>query len=396
MNAKVLAAFLLIGLVAAMTGAGLYAYFSDTETSTRNVFTAGTLDLKTGQIGTSTSIIDLNPGSGSCEVDGKKSYVLSSDDLNKLKSSDDNRYETTYNWKTNYEDDRYLEFLFPTITFPSEATITDVKLTFEWARGKDITHAQLLIWDHTAGTWKTKDLTVPGNPDEDFSETVDLKAFGIDTATDINNLKIRFRAHHPTDDSDDPLPGHKTSHNLVKLTVTYIENTKVWSDGITTAIWTLSNMKPGDETPTGSVFFKNFGSITSNTLEITCSYTVNEETPQTESDTDPHTDQHPDEMAKYMIITMMYYRNDKVNIDCLTGYDSYSWQTKDEWKVNDANGDGKISLYELKLDPLILPSPDTQPNKITQLDMRIKFDEAAGNDFQGDTFNLTMIFTLKQ
>ena len=169
-----------------------------------------------------------------------------------------------------------------------------------------------------------------------------------------------------------------------------------WTDGVT-GTWTLSNMKPGDETPTGSVFFKNFGSVTSSTMEITCSYTVTEETPQTETDTDPHTDMHPDEMAKYMITTMMRYRNDRVDIDCLTGHDSYSGQTKDDWKINDANGDGKISLYELKLDPLVnLPSPDTQPNKTTQLDMRIKFDENADNDFQGDTFNLTMTFTLKQ
>jgi hypothetical protein len=59
--------------------------------------------------------------------------------------------------------------------------------------------------------------------------------------------------------------------------------------------------------------------------------------------------------------------------------------------------DGKITLYDLKMDPLInLPSPDTQTNKITQFEMRIKFDENAGNDFQGDTFNLTIIFTLKQ
>jgi predicted ribosomally synthesized peptide with SipW-like signal peptide len=168
-----------------------------------------------------------------------------------------------------------------------------------------------------------------------------------------------------------------------------------WSDGVS-GIWTLSNMMPGDETPTASVYFKNFGSVASSTMEITCSYTVTEETPRAQSDTDPNTDQHPDEMAKYMIITTMIYRNDHVNINCSTGYDSYSKQTKDEWKVNDANGDGKISLYELKLDPLVLPSPDTQRDKVTQLDMSIKFDENAGNDFQGDTFDLTMIFTLKQ
>jgi predicted ribosomally synthesized peptide with SipW-like signal peptide len=47
MDKKALAAFLIIGLVATITGAGLYAYFSDTETSTGNTFTAGTLDLKT-------------------------------------------------------------------------------------------------------------------------------------------------------------------------------------------------------------------------------------------------------------------------------------------------------------------------------------------------------------
>jgi predicted ribosomally synthesized peptide with SipW-like signal peptide len=168
-----------------------------------------------------------------------------------------------------------------------------------------------------------------------------------------------------------------------------------WTDGVT-GTWTLADMKPGDETPPASVFFKNFGSVASSTMEITCSYTVTEETPQTESDTDPNTDAHPDEMAKYMIIIMMVYKNDKVTIDCLTGHDNWSGQTKDDWKINDANSDGKISLYELKLDPLVnLPSPDTQTNKITQLDMRIKFDESAGSDFQGDIFDLTMIFTLE-
>jgi len=42
---KVLASLLMIGMVAAMAGAGTFAYFTDTETSTGNVFTAGTLDL---------------------------------------------------------------------------------------------------------------------------------------------------------------------------------------------------------------------------------------------------------------------------------------------------------------------------------------------------------------
>ena len=169
-----------------------------------------------------------------------------------------------------------------------------------------------------------------------------------------------------------------------------------WSDGVT-ATWTLSNMKPGDETPTASVFFKNFGSITSSTMEITCDYSVDEETNPVESDTDPYTNEHPDSMAKYMVITSMWYKNDWLNIDCRTGYDSYSGETKEDWRVSDTDEDGRITLYDLKMNPLInLPSPDTQPQNYTQLDMRIKFDESAGDDFQGDIFELTIIFTLKQ
>jgi len=168
-----------------------------------------------------------------------------------------------------------------------------------------------------------------------------------------------------------------------------------WTDGVT-GTWSLSNMMPGNETPTASVFFKNFGSVASSTMEITCSYTVTEETPRTGSDTDPHTDEHPDEMAKYMVITYIHYRNDHLDIDCLTGSDR-GGPVNEEWKISNRDSDGRITLYDLKQDPLVnLPSPDTQPHGITQLDIRIKFDENAGNDFQGDTFDLTMIFTLKQ
>ena len=42
---KILISVMIIALVGALIGAGVYAYFSDTETSTGNSFTAGTLDL---------------------------------------------------------------------------------------------------------------------------------------------------------------------------------------------------------------------------------------------------------------------------------------------------------------------------------------------------------------
>jgi len=169
-------------------------------------------------------------------------------------------------------------------------------------------------------------------------------------------------------------------------------STGPWTDGVT-GTWTLDDMEPGDETPLGQVFFKNFGSASS-TMTITCNYTVTEESPQTESDTDPNTDEHPDEMAKYMVITYIHYRNDYVDIDCLTGRDS-GGPVNEDWRITDTDTDGRITLHDLKQDPLVnLPSPDAQPEEYTHLDMRIKFDESAGNDFQGDIFDLTMIFTL--
>lgn len=79
MNTKILASLLTIGVASAGLGYGTFAYFSDTETSTNNIFTAGTLDLRlngangvTGSIGhgnfapgdtTSGSIVLTNVGS---------------------------------------------------------------------------------------------------------------------------------------------------------------------------------------------------------------------------------------------------------------------------------------------------------------------------------------------
>jgi predicted ribosomally synthesized peptide with SipW-like signal peptide len=70
MNRKPLIAFLIIGLVATIAGAGLYAYFSDTETSRGNTFTATTLDLKVDgcddpNVPVYFNISDVKPGDSS-------------------------------------------------------------------------------------------------------------------------------------------------------------------------------------------------------------------------------------------------------------------------------------------------------------------------------------------
>jgi len=154
-----------------------------------------------------------------------------------------------------------------------------------------------------------------------------------------------------------------------------------WRDGVT-ATWTPTNMKPGDSFPFDVEFVglgRVIGTITPGSLEITCDYSVIEESPQTDADTDPHTDKHPDEMAKQMIITRFKYND--------TDYAS---------SITDVDGDGQKTFYDLKNSPVTgLPIPVITDGG-TFFRLSVNFSEEAGNNFQGDTFDLTMIFTLKQ
>ena len=62
-NMTILASILAIILVAIGVGAGTMAYFSDTETSENNIFTAGTLDLtKDTVVGLPVSLTNMAPG----------------------------------------------------------------------------------------------------------------------------------------------------------------------------------------------------------------------------------------------------------------------------------------------------------------------------------------------
>jgi predicted ribosomally synthesized peptide with SipW-like signal peptide len=61
MDKKILVSMMVIGLVAALAGAGLHAYFSDTEKSEGNTFTAGTLDLELSAAQGSVVKLDVGP-----------------------------------------------------------------------------------------------------------------------------------------------------------------------------------------------------------------------------------------------------------------------------------------------------------------------------------------------
>lgn len=132
-----------------------------------------------------------------------------------------------------------------------------------------------------------------------------------------------------------------------------------WGDGVTRT-WTATNMAPGEE----FAFAGSFVDLRSNfpgKVEITCDY-------------DTGTGLDPDKMAKYMVITRFIYNNEK-------------------WQIKDVDNDGRVTFYDLKQSPLKnLPLPRKDGSRF---EMSVKFHEDAGNEFQGDTFNLTMIFTLK-
>ncbi len=170
-----------------------------------------------------------------------------------------------------------------------------------------------------------------------------------------------------------------------------------WRDGVT-ATWVAEDAKPGDEWNFNVPFvgLRKLGTVNADHLEITCDYSVIEEMFQIESDTDPNTHLNPGKMAKEMIVTNCAYFNGGWwwPINCLTGIQDGN-PPRDDWQIEDKDGDGKITFYDLKNDELDnLPPPVADSD--TWFKMSVKFDPIAGNDFQGDVFDLTMIFTLNQ
>jgi predicted ribosomally synthesized peptide with SipW-like signal peptide len=151
-----------------------------------------------------------------------------------------------------------------------------------------------------------------------------------------------------------------------------------WYDGIG-GEWVFTDMKPGLKAY-GSVDMKNFGDIYADHMDIICSYTITDP-PGPPTDTEEGTS--ADKMAGEIIITNMTYSYLNIEVDCLSS-------------LGDANGNSVPDFYDLKvngLDDLPMPGSGVQ---ISDLNMTVQFNPLANNDFQGDTLDVTMIFTLNQ
>ena len=151
-------------------------------------------------------------------------------------------------------------------------------------------------------------------------------------------------------------------------------------------VWYLTDIKPGYSDVLGHSFdFKNYGSIAIDHMEITCSYTVTE---STEEPDNHDTSSDPDAMAaEFTIKSLWVYKGLDTPVDLLPQVDK------------NYNGNNRPDLEDLKhqgvpVSTTIVPDPN-QGTHIT-VDMMLEFDSGAGNDFQGDTLVLTIIFTFNQ
>ncbi|MCS7134343.1 MAG: fibronectin type III domain-containing protein [Candidatus Pacearchaeota archaeon] len=157
----------------------------------------------------SAATIDLYPTWGIDTTQNASGYIMTTADLAKVNSSDDNRYGSDGFWPSNYTNE-YIQWNFTGNL--SNVIVNDVFLTFEWQRtGTVEPEARLRVWDHSTGNWGPWHAISAPFPNQDHTITIDLDY--INTTEDINNLKVYFQARDGR--------GAKTQHDLVKLTVIY-------------------------------------------------------------------------------------------------------------------------------------------------------------------------------
>lgn len=150
-------------------------------------------------------------------------------------------------------------------------------------------------------------------------------------------------------------------------------------DGVSDT-WVMNNAMPGVTVVSGSIEFRNAGTIDANHLEIGVNNSVLDP-PGPESDSEEGTT----DMDKVVQITKMEYTAPDLSIvNCLT-------------LLTDANSNGFIDLDDLKTQKIDNLLPPTKSLFTTSsLDMSLKFHESADSDYQGDSLYSEFAFTLNQ
>ncbi len=164
-------------------------------------------------------------------------------------------------------------------------------------------------------------------------------------------------------------------------------------DGVT-ATWTMTNMAPGVNVCGNFITLQNSGSIAGDHVEISFSHVI-DDTPDVVSDTNWSSE--PEDLAKWIQITMMEYNIDGVWYNWVTGFIPGNAD-------RDPNGNNFLDLDDVSrlsysgeggfLDNLPAPGPNNSTP--TTFTMDLIFNLGATNDIQGDTLNTTVSFTLNQ
>ncbi len=163
---------------------------------------------------------------------------------------------------------------------------------------------------------------------------------------------------------------------------------------------TMSNMAPGDSV-TGSIDVENTGSLNADHLAITFDNIVSDENGDANPDMDSQLIVKSMKLGPYPITNDLVTYMDGSKNGVHLGY-GYYIKLKDG-NVNtdiDVNKDGKISLAELKGKTIFIhggnPANFLKAGGKGTLTVTVEFDKDAGNEYQGDTVESILTFTLNQ
>lgn len=169
-----------------------------------------------------------------------------------------------------------------------------------------------------------------------------------------------------------------------------------WGDGVKDT-WSAQNMKPGDEFPFEDSFvhLRQYGSMMTDHLKVGLDYSMS-------GSYGARFKAGADDMARKMIITRLEYYNKEWHINLLNGASvgrplrPRGYKSGD-WSVQDADGDGRITFFDLKSDPLDnLPPPQLWMGDAGSpyMVMSVKFADEAGNEYMGAELDVSVIYEL--
>jgi len=135
---RTLISLIVIGLIALTAGAGTYAIFSDTETSTGNTFTAGTLDMEIGYCVWEFPFDDMKPGRSTGDQKIELTMATGSNPADHIEIDIDTHDFVDSNVEsggTNTADDFKKQIEVDTLTYMDDITVDLLTLVDDSADG---------------------------------------------------------------------------------------------------------------------------------------------------------------------------------------------------------------------------------------------------------------------